>query len=139
MNIGNMGGIGGYYGGAGSYGFGMGRIPSVAAPQEAEKLQEAVTPQKQEEPVAGSAVISQERPQVSAPSRKDAPLEDVSLTFNKQDSFDRIGKDSDIRSLDMQKAISDMRKDQVLQQYQFFVGSSRALGDGAVDGVVLPK
>ena len=28
----------------------------------------------------------------------------------------------DITSLDVEKAISDMKKDQVLQQYQFFVG-----------------
>ena len=33
------------------------------------------------------------------------------------------GAESDIKTLDMEKAISDMRKDQVLQQYQFFVGS----------------
>ena len=29
---------------------------------------------------------------------------------------------SDITSLDVEKAISDMKKDQVLEQYQFFVG-----------------
>ena len=29
---------------------------------------------------------------------------------------------SDIASLDVEKAVSDMKKDQVLQQYQFFVG-----------------
>ena len=28
----------------------------------------------------------------------------------------------DIASLDVEKAVSDMKKDQVLQQYQFFVG-----------------
>ena len=32
------------------------------------------------------------------------------------------GQDPELRSLDMEKAISDMQKDQVLQQYQFFVG-----------------
>ena len=53
-----------------------------------------------------------------------APLEDVSVTFNKQDSYDYIGKDSDIRGLDVQKVISDMKKDQVLRQYQFFVKPS---------------
>ena len=36
------------------------------------------------------------------------------------------GADSDIYKLDVTQAISDMRKDQVLQQYQFFVGESRA-------------
>ena len=52
-----------------------------------------------------------------------ATLEDISVTFNKQDDFGYIGRDSDIHSLDVEKAISDMRKDQILQQYQYFVGS----------------
>ena len=30
--------------------------------------------------------------------------------------------DSDISKLDVEKALSDLKKDQVLQQYQFFVG-----------------
>ena len=71
--------------------------------------------------------------------RQDAPLEDISLTFNKQDDFGYIGQDSDIHSLDVEKAISDMRKDQVLQQYQYFVGSSRDLMAGTMDGIVLAK
>lgn len=52
-----------------------------------------------------------------------AALEDISLTFHKQDDFGYIGRDSDIHSLDVEKAISDMRKDQILQQYQYFVGN----------------
>ena len=53
-----------------------------------------------------------------------ADLEQVSLKFNKEDSFDYIGMDSSLDNLDMQKAISDMQKDQVLQNYQYFVGST---------------
>ena len=48
------------------------------------------------------------------------------VTFHKQDDFGYIGRDSDIHSLDVEKAISDMRKDQILQQYQYFVGSKTA-------------
>lgn len=51
-------------------------------------------------------------------------LEDISLGFNKQDDFSYIGKDADIERLDMQKAISDMKKDNLFHQYQFFVRSS---------------
>lgn len=36
--------------------------------------------------------------------------------------YDLKGIASDITSLDVEKAISDMKKDQVLEQYQFFVG-----------------
>lgn len=65
--------------------------------------------------VKKSASLQEQKP--------NAPLEDISITFHKQDDFGYIGRDSDIRSLDVEKAISDMRKDQILQQYQYFVGS----------------
>lgn len=72
--------------------------------------------------------------------RKDAQLEDISITFNRQESFDYLGKDSDIHSLDVEKAIDDMRKDKVLQQYQYFVGSSRNLQiENNADGIVIQK
>ena len=76
----------------------------------------------------------------SAKPRNDAALEDISITFNKGDDYGYIGKDSDIYSLDVVNAISDMKKDDVLRQYQFFVGSSAsgAIVDNS-DGVVIPK
>ena len=61
--------------------------------------------------------------------KQNAPLEDISITFHKQDDFGYIGRDSDIRSLDVEKAISDMRKDQILQQYQYFVGSKTVFAE----------
>ena len=77
---------------------------------------------------------------ISAKPRNDAALEDISLTFNKGDDYGYIGNDSDIYSLDVENAISDMQKDNVLKQYQFFVGNTGtgALVDNA-DGVVIPK
>ena len=70
-----------------------------------------------------------------------ADLNQVSLKFNKEESFDYIGMDSSLDNLDMQKAISDMQKDQVLQSYQYFVGSAGSLfGDQAsADGTVVLK
>ena len=68
-----------------------------------------------------SGVVKGEAP--AGGQKQNAPLEDISITFHKQDDFGYIGRDSDIRSLDVEKAISDMRKDQILQQYQYFVGS----------------
>ena len=47
--------------------------------------------------------------------KSNATLEDISITFHKQDDFGYIGRNSDIHSLDVEKAISDMRKDQILQ------------------------
>ncbi len=83
--------------------------------------------------------IPREEAPVVAPVRNDAKLENLSVTFNKQDSFDYIGKDSNIDNLDMRKAISDMKKDQVLQQYQYFVGSAKNLFTDNADGIVIPK
>ena len=65
-------------------------------------------------------------------------LEDISLTFNKEESFEYLESDSSVKSLDMQKAISDMQKDGILQEYQYFVGSSKNLFEGD-DGIVIPK
>lgn len=70
-----------------------------------------------------------------------ANLEQVSLKFNREGSFDYIGMDSSLENLDMQKAISDMQKDQVLQGYQYFVGSAGSLSGemSSEDGTVVMK
>lgn len=47
---------------------------------------------------------------------------------NTYDSYELKGADSDISTLDVAKAVSDLDKDKVLQQYQRFVGSA----DGTV-------
>ena len=71
--------------------------------------------------------------------RQDAPLEDISVVFNKKDDFGYLGQNKDIRSLDVEKAIDDMRKDKVLQQYQYFVGNARNIQTESADGVVVRK
>ena len=62
----------------------------------------------------------------------------VSLNFNKGDDFSYIGSEKDIAKLDMQKAISDMKQDNILQEYNYFIGSSRNVYSSE-DGVVLAK
>ena len=68
-----------------------------------------------------------------------ANLENVSLTFNSGDTFDYIGSDSEIGNLDVQKAVSDMKKDQILEQYQYFYGSSDNSTNQSEDGFVMQK
>lgn len=70
--------------------------------------------------------------------RPSTALEDISLSFNKNETYDYIGSESEINTLDMQKAISDMQKDSVLQEYQYFVGNSQNLF-ASEDGLVIPK
>ena len=45
-------------------------------------------------------------------------LEDISITFNRNDDFDIIGKTSDITDLDLQKAVSISKKDDILNNYK---------------------
>ena len=74
------------------------------------------------------------------PNRSEnAKLEDISLKFNKSDDFGYIGKDNDIYSLDVENAISDMQKDNILRQYQFYAGNSDMAIVNNADGVVIPK
>lgn len=79
----------------------------------------------------------EEKPQL----RPNANVHDLSLSFNIGEDYSYIGRDSDIEALDMQKAISDMKKDQVLQQYQYFVGSADNLFSDTSnkDGLVFMK
>lgn len=53
---------------------------------------------------------------------------DYANTYDSNASYELKGADSDISTLDVAKAVSDLDKDKVLQQYQRFVGSA----DGTV-------
>ena len=114
-------------------------IPSV----DFEQIKKADTP---------TDVMSREEPTVSpdigltievkeSAKQESIDIRELSLTFNAGEDFGYIGRDSDIHGLDIQKAISDMKKDQVLQQYQYFVGSSETLflKDASEDGHVFLK
>lgn len=49
---------------------------------------------------------------------------DYANTYDSNASYELKGADSDISTLDVTKAVSDLDKDKVLQQYQRFVGSA---------------
>ena len=49
---------------------------------------------------------------------------DYAKTYDSNASYELKGADSDISTLDVTKAVSDLDKDKVLQQYQRFVGSA---------------
>lgn len=113
------------------------RIPIVDT-QKSETLGQNIT-SKQQAVVPEAPVAKAEEATVPV-ERKNTALEDVSLTFLKDDTYDMIGSESDLNKLDMQKAISDMQKDKILQDYNYFVGSSvmqqRNISE---DGVVVAK
>ncbi len=105
----------------------------VNSAQDAVKAPKAVEVKPQD--IALS--IEEKNSNISKPSAK---VQDLSLSFNLQEDYGYLGKDSNIENLDVQKAISNMQKDQVLQQYQYFVGDSRKLLQKASeDGLVFLK
>lgn len=95
------------------------KIRARSFPVQAEKASAAIT-----EPETLSAVIPE---QTDAPrkdmSGRNVGVEEITFTFNRQEDFEYIGRDIDIHSLDVEKAIDEMKKDEVLHQYQYFVGS----------------
>lgn len=87
------------------------RAEQIAATQEASSVgAEEVSTETQ------SAAI-----QTPAPEQNFTAF-DYAQNYRSDETYELKGKDCDLASLDMQKAISDLDKDQVLQQYQFFVG-----------------
>ena len=91
-----------------------------------------------------SPAVSDKSSQPQQISRKDASLEDIqtSLGNNSENSYSVFTGNS-IITQDMKKAMSDMQKDQVLQEYQYFVGGL-FLGDDnkkqlEMDGLVFLK
>ena len=66
-------------------------------------------------------------------------LEDISLVFHKDEEKNLQGRDSKLADLDVEKAISDMRKDSILEQYQYFVGEKGGTLVQDDDGVVFQK
>lgn len=115
------------------------RIPDIPEVKPVLQLQQE---QLQQQPVDlnEKAVIAEQEP-VRNPVGRNADLENISLKFNTGEDYGYIGKDSDLAQLDMQKAISDMQKDSILQQYQYFVGSSQNLVTDKIfdEGIVVPK
>lgn len=80
---------------------------------------------------------------VEVPSRENASIENVAISFGKYDgnSIDLFG-DMGLASRDMKQAISGMQKDQLLHQYQYFVGKDLSgqqsnIVAGTEDGVVV--
>lgn len=110
-------------------------IPTISV--EGVRRQDAL--KLKEQNVAG--LNAYETPSDPVVRKPDAPLEDIALTFHRQDDFSYLGQDSDIHSLDVERAITDMQKDKMLRQYQYFVGSARNVYEStqSPDGIVIPK
>ncbi len=87
------------------------------------KTQQAL-PTEQDISVKENNLHNNNKTQKEEESREPLDFNNFSLTFQKNNTYDYIGRESSLENLDMQKAISDMQKDKILQEYQYFVGSA---------------
>lgn len=94
-------------------------IPKVNRIDGVQPVQEAADEEHQ-----NSLALQFEEEELSA-ARKNVNPNELSIGINRGKDYSYIGRDSDLRNLDMQKAISDMKQDTVLQDYNYFVGSAR--------------
>lgn len=134
MSIDRIGLYGGFYNQ-----YKMPEIQQVSV-EDVKKQDEQLAKQQMQQSVETPKIDYTQQPENQAPRM--ANLEDISLTFNTNETYDYIGRDADLQNLDMMSAISDMQKDKVLEQYQYFVGP-KEMEDPIVaqtpDGIVVQK
>ncbi len=122
-------------------------IPSAAdnkissdAPSLKPQYKEAENePQKKEEPSKGLDLTVKE-----VSPRENASIENVAISFGQYDSSSiELFGESGLASDDMRQAISGMKRDQILHEYQYFVGGKDLAGKdrniiaGTEDGIVI--
>lgn len=105
--------------GAGFYDY---NIKNSDVALEKQPAETAVSPVEEEQADNVPELASQEILEI----REDHGAEEFAGRYQPEVLYQRREAASDIASLDVEQAISDMKRDQILQQYQFFVGESRA-------------
>lgn len=135
---------------SGIYGYGLSPYISnglngggdIAVNQQEDAAVVNGSPLKEQETQAESAAMQQETPvgengdnPVRAPKVSDP--NDFTFDFRKNNTYNLVGATSAVEDMDVEKAVSDMKKDVVLNQYKFFVGNTN-LGTDA-DGTVRLK
>jgi len=78
------------------------------------------------EPKEVESVVSQEEIDAARKGQTYGSA-DYAKEYKANEAFDMKGAASDLRTLDIEKAINDMQKDQMLSQYQYFVGEATSM------------
>ncbi len=130
--------LGGYMSGYNAY-----SIPSVSDKTQIDKQINApgkdVNEQPRQEEKKSAIDLT-----VEVPARENASIENVAISFGQYDSssmdlFGELG----LASKDMKQAISGMKRDHILHEYQYFVGGKDLAGKerniiaGTNDGLVI--
>ena len=77
-------------------------------------------------------VVEKRAPKILAQGQ----LEDFAFDFMKSKEFSMTGEDSNIETMDIGRNIADSKKEEILDQYRFFVDDSRKTPFVSEDGVV---
>jgi len=91
----------------------------------------------QEESLADSSISSLSEEDIKAVREKQTfGSYDFASQYKPDVTYDLKGVDSDIKSLDVEKAVSDMQKDSAIHRYQYFVQNkpSSTVTDSTVSG-----
>jgi F420-dependent methylenetetrahydromethanopterin dehydrogenase len=101
---------------AGFYDYNSIRASELRGQQIVQTEEDNLVEQRQEEQQ------KQESAQVAVTPEQKYTSYDYAQNYKAGETFALKGADSDIADLDMMKAISDLDKDQIFRQYQYFVG-----------------
>ncbi len=131
--------LGGYMSGYNAY-----NIPSVSDKTQIDKQQINAPGKDTNEQPRQEAKKSGLDLTVEVPARENASIENVAISFGQYDSssIDLFGE-SGLASKDMKQAISGMKRDHILHEYQYFVGGKDLAGKesniiaGTDDGLVI--
>ena len=116
----------------------LNRIPSVNPADIAAAKSDDKVVIKDDSLNASSSPVIEESKAPELRYRNNASIEDISLSFSYDRENAMNGADTDISRLDMEKMVSDAKKDSILSQYQYFVGDSFSIED-LNDGIVIAK
>lgn len=89
-------------------------INIVNSPTKVDEIGEA----KEKSSVNGGDAPSQERDYL----KQTFAAKDMAKQYDSRKKYDLKGKDSDLSTLDVEKAISDIQKNTLMEQYKSFVG-----------------
>lgn len=92
----------------------------------AELRNQQIAASQEEEPAdLDSKAVENAAGAVSAATGQNFTSWDFARTYDPKASYELKGVNSDINSLDVMKVVSDLDKDKVIRQYQYFVGDRK--------------
>ena len=113
---------------------GLGQINYIPQINPSEHIKTASTAQPQGSASSEVNKISEE--EISAArSKQTFGAYDYANAYKPGQKYDMKGAESDINSLDVQQAVTEMRRDSALQQYQYFVGNQNSSSDLSVASI----